>query len=115
MATTTYSIKVIGHLKEPMFMPFDSKERVTHVETDVMGEVEGLAGLKELTNAHILHIIRTNGGMICRKNPDAMMSATFVPDEQYFVPLHMISHITTVTRRVVGSVPDESKKGVQAQ
>jgi ApbE superfamily uncharacterized protein (UPF0280 family) len=115
MATTMFSVKIIGHLKEPMFMPFDSPERVSHVETDLIVEVDGLAGLKDMVNAHFIHIMRTNMGMIVRKNPKAMMSAVFVPDEQYFVPINMISHITTETHRIVGQMPDETKKGTQVQ
>ena len=115
MPTTMYSIKFIGHLKDICFMPSDSLELADRVETDVIVEVDGLAGLKNAVEANLVHIMRTNGGMICRKDPGAMMSPQFVPDEQYFIPLHMISHITTKTRRIVGQMPDETKKGTQVQ
>lgn len=111
MPTTIYTIKFVGHLKEFQFLPSDSPELVDHVETDVIVEVEGLPGLKNAVEANTIHIMRTNMGMICRKKLDAIQSAQFVPDEQYFVPLHMISHITTVTRRIVGRIPDEREKG----
>ena len=111
MPTTTYYIKFIGHLKDVTFLPADSPELTSQVETEVIVEVDGLGGLKQAVETHLIHIMRTNSGMVCRKNPGSMKIAMFVPDEQYFVPIHMISHITTVTKMITGQVPDEAKKG----
>ena len=114
MPLTTYMIKFIGHLVTPSILP-GSPEPVKTVESDVMVEVDGLTGLREAVSANIIHILRVNCGMICRKDPTSMMSATFIPDDQYFVSMHMISHITTETARIVGVVPDEAKKGYLVQ
>lgn len=114
MPLTTYRIKFIGHLVTPSILP-GSPEPVKTVESDVMVEVEGLAGLREAVSANIIHILRVNCGMICRKDPASMMSTKFIPDDQYFVPMHMISYISTETARIVGIVPDEAKKGYLVQ
>ena len=106
MSSTTYMIEYLGQMKEPVPTGLP---RI--VRQNVIVEVEGLAGLKAATEAHIIHIMRTNMGMMCRNNEDAMMDTQFEPDTHYFVPIGMIACLTTITKRIVGQVPDEAKKG----
>jgi hypothetical protein len=106
MPSTTYSLTFRGHIKKPVPEGFPEI-----VEQNLIVEVEGMAGLKQATEVNLVHIMRTNMGMVCRKKPDAIQSTQFVPDEQYYVPIHMIAAITTKTKMIVGAVPDETKKG----
>jgi hypothetical protein len=95
-------IEYIGQVKEPRPPNWPA-----FVRQDVIVEVEGMPGLKVATETHLIHIMRVNQGMVCRKDPDAPLNAVYVPDEQFFVPLHMIQSISTRTRRIVGTMPDE--------
>jgi hypothetical protein len=99
-------IEYFGLIKEPKPESFPKV-----VRQDVMVEVDSMSSLKGATEAHLIHIMRVNMGMMCRVNPEVMLSATFEPDKQFFVPIHMIACITTKTTPLVGSVPDETKKG----
>jgi len=98
MPLTTYMIEYFGLIKEPKPESFPKV-----VRQDVMVEVDSMSSLKGATEAHLIHIMRVN--------PEVMLSATFEPDKQFFVPIHMIACITTKTTPLVGSVPDETKKG----
>jgi len=95
-----YHIRFIGNVaqaKRPLNWP-------SKVYKDVMARVENLDGLREVTNQQYALFIR-NQGMFVYLDPNKVDERMFVPDAQMFVPLHMLSSITTKTTKLASEIP----------
>jgi hypothetical protein len=100
-----YSIRFIGHIDEtrrPIRFP---KE----IYFDLYVRAENSQALKAAINAQAQVFINENC-MIVPKNPSALESfSNPATDSRMIVGWHMITHITTETKRIVGEIPQLSQ------
>jgi hypothetical protein len=106
-----YLVRFIGHideLKRPENFP---KE----VYSDLMVRVQDEKELKAQINAQSMVFI-THQCMIVPKNPDAIQDmGKALRDTRMIIPLHMITHISTITTRILGEIPEIGLDGFLEQ
>ena len=95
-----YIVRFIGHIT-PFLRPPHFPETVVD---EYVFHVENLDGLKVETDKRFGFYCRGISGMFIYKSPSKVDDSKFVPDSQYFVPISMISHITTETIALTGDV-----------
>ncbi len=96
-----YVVSFIGHIA-PSLRPHGFP---SFVRDDVVCRVDSLDALRKITDTRYFSYIR-KGGMFVYINPAKIDDSKFIPDSQMFVPMHMISYISTVTEKLSSEVPD---------
>ena len=96
-----YIVSFIGHIV-PSLRPHGFP---SFVKDDLMCRVDSLDTLRKITDTRYFSYIR-KGGMFVYINPAKIDDSKFIPDSQMFVPMHMISYISTVTEKLSSEVPD---------
>lgn len=103
-----YLVRFIGHIDERKRPENFPKE----VYSDLMVRVQAEKELKDAINQQSMVFI-THQCMIVPKNPDAIQDmGKAVRDARMIVPLHMITHITTLTTHILGEIPEANLEGV---
>ena len=97
-----YTISFVGHIV-PSFRPHGFP---AFVRDDMVCRVESLDGLRKMTNEKYISYIR-NGGMFVYVNPAQVDDSKYVPDAQMFIPMHMISYINTITKKLASDIPNK--------
>lgn len=98
-----YMLTFVGHIVESKRLSGFPQE----IAYEMFARVDNLEGLRKLTNDTLAMFIRGRG-MIVFEDPQAMREQKFEPDSQIFVPMHMISHITTKTKALTLNALTES-------
>lgn len=105
-----YMVRFIGHVdetKRPVGFP---KE----VYSDLYIRANDQAGLRNAINEHAQKFIN-DSCMIVPRNPNAIeefSGQNVPPDSRMIVCWHLLTHITTITKRITGEIPqlDENNK-----
>ena len=102
-----YLVRFIGHINEKSRPDGFPKE----VYSDLYVRAGSDAGLRKAINEQSMVFIRDNC-MIVPKNPEKIEDA-FRPslDSRMIIPWHMITHLTTVTKPIVGGLPELNRDG----
>jgi len=95
-----YIVRFTGHIV-PLMRPPDFPAEVID---EYVIHVDNLDGLKLQTDQKMGFYCRGIHGMFIYKDKERIDDSKFVPDTQYFVPMSMISHITTETIALTGDV-----------
>lgn len=105
---TDWCVRFIGHVDEtrrPVGFPRE-------VYSDLYVRADNAAGLKAAINSQA-QVFINEGCMIVPKDPgqiEEMVSTAH--DSRWIVPFHMITFISTITKRIIGEIPqlDETNK-----
>jgi hypothetical protein len=98
-----YLVRFVGHIDETRRPDGFPKA----VYSDLYVRADNPSGLKSAINEQAVVYIR-DGCMIVPRNPDAIeefAGASVPPDSRMIVPLHMFTHLTTITKRITGEIP----------
>jgi hypothetical protein len=102
-----YMVRFIGHVderKRPENFPRE-------IYSDLIVRVRDEKDLKSSINAQSVIFI-TSQCMIVPKDPDAIQDTSKpVHDTRMIVPLHMLTHISTITTRILGEIPEINLEG----
>jgi hypothetical protein len=96
-----YMIRFVGHIVERSRPDGFPKE----IYSDLYVRADNPSGLKAAINQHC-QVFINEGCMIVPKNPDEVEESVNVKyDSRIIVPWHMIAYISTITKRIIGEIP----------
>jgi hypothetical protein len=101
-------IRFVGHVDETR-----RPENFPHeVYVDLFARVKDDVELRDFINMQCLIFVKQQC-MVVPKNPDELLDNTKIHfDGKYLVPWHLITHLTTITRKISGEVPEIGEDGV---
>lgn len=107
---TDWHIRFIGHIDETR-RPVDFPKEIY---SDLYVRADNPTGLRQAINSQCQVFINEDC-MIVPKDPGAIeeFTAQHIPaDSRMLVPFHMLTHITTVTKRIIGEIPQLDENNV---
>lgn len=103
-----YSVRFICHVV-PSLKPPEWPESVVH---EAVYKVKEFAELRDNVNKQIWVFIKQGGTTFMKDSKRPFGEDIQTLDCRVFVPLHMISHVETETKKLVTEIPNVEDEGV---